>query len=146
MSFRIKQDATPPLPTPFEWDRGFWDAAREKRLVVQRCTACQTIRSFPRLMCSRCHAMDFDWVESAGTGTIYSATTLSQPFHPAFAEKPVTVGIVALDDFPQVHLVSLLRAADGSPVEAPPIGTPVRVHFEDMNEEITLPRFRLLPQ
>ena len=29
-----------PVPVPFDWAKPFWDAANEKKLVVQHCGPC----------------------------------------------------------------------------------------------------------
>lgn len=131
----------PPLPTPFDWDRGFWEAAHEHRLVVQRCGDCKLVRNFPRIMCPSCRSLSFEWIEASGRGTIYSWSTLHKAFHPAFTDLPITILIVELDDHPQVHLVGQL--VGDVPETGPQIGQPVTVVYRDITDEITLPGFRL---
>jgi uncharacterized OB-fold protein len=138
-----------PLPTPTEWDRGYWDAARENRLVVQVCADCNEVRSFPRLGCPSCGSLDFSWLPAAGTGTLFSWSVLRRCFHPGFTELPLIVAIVELDDFPDVHLVANLRGVPDEVLEDPaaciealPLGARVSVEFESLGE-VTLPQFRL---
>ncbi|WP_109793446.1 Zn-ribbon domain-containing OB-fold protein [Minwuia thermotolerans] len=133
----------PPLPTPFEWDQGFWDAAKAHKLVVQRCSDCKKVRHFPRLMCPDCRSMEFEWVETIGRGRIYAWSTLYKAFHPGFTDLPMTVLIVALDDYPQVHLVGRLMNENVTEADLA-VDKPVEVVFNDVTQEITLPEFRLV--
>jgi uncharacterized OB-fold protein len=132
-----------PLPTPDPLTAGFWDAARERRLVVQRCDSCGTLRHYPQPMCANCHSMDWTWTELSGRGTVYTFTVTHQVFHPAWADRvPYAVATIELDE--GVRLVSDLPAED---VDDVAIGSPVEVFFEDHQRDdsatFTLPRFRL---
>ena len=57
-----------PLATPA--NEPYWQGLREHRLVVQRCSACGKLRHYPRPMCDACYAMDYDWHEIAGRGSV----------------------------------------------------------------------------
>lgn len=131
------------LPTPSEWDIGFWEAARQHRLVVQYCTNCKTVRSLPRLMCPVCRSFSFDWLQASGKGRLYSWSTLYRAFHPAYADIPRTIAIVELEDHPCAHLVSTLHMPEGVTEEQLRIGQAVEVFFTDLTDEISLPEFRL---
>lgn len=146
MSGVIATSAQRPLPTPFEWDQGFWDAAAEHRLVVQSCAKCNQVRNFPRLMCPHCRSMEFDWLPASGKGSIFSWSTLYKPFHPAFADLPITIAIVELADFPQVHLVAVLRLEADTTEADLRIGMPVEVVFDDVAPGVAVPQFRLAPR
>lgn len=73
----------------------------------------------------------------SGKGEIYSFNVMHQVYHPGFAtEVPYAVVVVKLEE--GVKLVSNLR---GVRPDAIRIGMPVQVVFEDLNEEVTLPKF-----
>jgi uncharacterized OB-fold protein len=137
-----------PLPIPMDWDRGYWQAAAEPRLVVQACGSCGEVRSLPRLMCPTCGSFEFDWPQASGLGTIYSWTVLRRSFHPSFVAMPMFMAVVELDDHPMVHVVSNLVDHEGQLLDPATaagqivIGAPVEVAFQDLGE-ITLPQFRL---
>lgn len=143
MMEETKRRNLPPLPTPFDWDRGFWEAAKEHRLVVQRCGSCKEVRNFPRLMCPVCRSMEIEWVASRGRGRIYSWSTLYKPFHPAFTDLPMTIVVIELEDYPKVHLVGRLVSGDGSEPDLA-IDQSVEVIFNDVTDDISLPAFRLV--
>ena len=45
-------------------------------LHFPRCAACASAVHPPRVLCPRCGGRDLAWEESAGEGTVYSATTV----------------------------------------------------------------------
>jgi uncharacterized OB-fold protein len=79
----------------------FWAAAREHRLLVQRCRACDHHQFYPRPFCLACNAKDPEWVEASGTGTVYSLSTVHVAPSPEF-EVPYAVAIVELDEGPKL--------------------------------------------
>ena len=40
----------------------FWRAARERRLVVQRCASCGACQFYPRPFCLACSGLELEWV------------------------------------------------------------------------------------
>src|ERR1700737_1011461 len=76
----------------------FWEAAKDDRLVVPRCTKCGTYRLPPSAYCFSCQTRDIEWVELPGTGTLYTFTVVRHPLHPDLAEIcPYAPGVVELD-------------------------------------------------
>lgn len=118
----------------------FWAAAREGRLVIQRCTACGTFRHLPHVLCAVCQSRDVEWVESAGRGTVFTYTIVTHPVHPAVVDAvPYDVVIVELDDCGGVLV-------PGNVVDCPPdeirAGMAVEVVFDPVTDAISIPRFR----
>lgn len=63
-----KGKRTPPRPRPVvnRDNAGFWEGVEQRRLLIQRCTACATLR-FPWLPgCAHCGGPDWDTVEASG--------------------------------------------------------------------------------
>ncbi|QXC62779.1 hypothetical protein KSP35_08360 [Aquihabitans sp. G128] len=54
----------------------FWEATRERRLVLQWCPACERAIHFPREACPTCLGADLELRPAAGTGTVYAVTTI----------------------------------------------------------------------
>ena len=117
----------------------FFEAAKERRLVIQRCTSCSAFQHPPRDACSTCRSFELEWSEVPGTGTIYTYTIVRHPIGPLRDYVPYNVVTVLLDEAP-VRLVSNVVDADPSAVE---IGRAVTVVFEDF-PTMSLPRFRLV--
>ena len=88
-----------PAPPDTPLTRGYWEAARAGRLVVQQCAACGKLRHYPRLLCDACHSPAVQWRELSGRGRIHSWTVTHHAFHPAFtAELPYALVTVDLDE------------------------------------------------
>jgi uncharacterized OB-fold protein len=131
-----------PLPNPSFVSQPFWDAAKEHRLVYQRCRLCGTNVFYPRDICPGpdCFGVGtLDWVESSGKGTVYSFTVSYQPAHPAFKEDvPYMLAIVELDEGWRMN--TNIINADPKDVA---IGMKVEVVWDDVTPEITLPKFQI---
>jgi hypothetical protein len=92
----------------------FWQAAREGRLVVQRCGSCGELRWPPLVGCPECRSRDTTWVEVAPSGTIWSFVVYHRAFQAELkADIPYTVVMVELDDGP--YIVGRLVPGDKSP-------------------------------
>ena len=128
MSSRLAPSAT--SDTQF-----FWDAAKERRLVIQRCAACGALRHPPRPMCPHCHSLQWDAIESAGRGTVYSCVIPRHPEWPGFPE-PYVVAIVELEEGTR-----LVTNVVGVEAEAVTIVMPVAVRFEEFDGGLVLPLF-----
>jgi uncharacterized OB-fold protein len=127
---------TMPLPAANAETLPWWEAAREHRLVAQRCTACGTLRHPPGPLCPSCSSVDSQWQELSGRGSVYTFTVVHQQFVPA--DVPYVVVAVDLDE--GIRMVSNL--VDASP-EGVAIGQRVELVWEDMGPALSLPRFRL---
>jgi len=130
--------AAKPLPEVTEELRPFFAAARENRLVVQRCEGCGRRRFPPREICSECLCRDARWVESGGRGTVVSFNVMHQVYHPAFAaEVPYAVVLVELEDGGRM----IANVVD-CPLDRLAIGMAVEAVFEKRSDEVALPQFR----
>jgi uncharacterized OB-fold protein len=136
----MSAESRPPRPIP-EIDRDlapFFAAAKEGRLMVQRCAGCGTHRFPPRELCSGCLSTESTWVEMSGRGEIFSYNVMHQIYHPAFAaEVPYAVVVVKLAEGPK--MISNLVDCPANEIR---IGMPVEVVFEPLSDEIVLPKFR----
>ncbi len=86
-----------PRPRADRVNRGYLDAWREGRLVLQRCLSCGILVFYPRPMCPGCWSTDLTWTESPGRGTVVSFTRIHRPNHPAFFDElPIVLAEIAL--------------------------------------------------
>ena len=122
----------------------FWDAARDDRLAMPRCSNCGNFRMPPYAICYVCQSFDYEWVDLPGTGTVYSFTVVHHPLHPAFsAIVPYVSGVIELDGTQGEGARMLANIIDCEPDEMT-IGTRVEIVFDHVNDEFTQPRFRPL--
>jgi uncharacterized OB-fold protein len=113
-----------PLPNPES--QPYWDGLKERRLMLQQCGECGTIRHYPRPVCDHCFSMEVEWVEASRRGTVHSWSESHHPFHPSFkADLPTMFVTVDLEE--KVRLVGVLR----DPEATLRVGLPVEIRFED---------------
>lgn len=128
------------LPTPDADSKPFWDGCRDHQLKFQQCAACGEVRWPPSILCPTCHSQDTRWIEASGRGAIYTFAVYHQAFHPAFEGKlPYVVAVVRLDEGPM-----LLSNIVQCPHESLACGMPVKVAWDDISGELSLPKFRVL--
>ena len=118
-------------------DNAFWfEAAKEHRLVIQRCTNCGVLRHPTGPMCGQCRSLDWDTVDACGRGTVYSFVVNHHPQIPGF-EYPLVVATIELDE--GTRLIANMTGVTPDEVE---IGMPVELDWIDADPELTLPAFR----
>lgn len=128
---------TPLLPTIGEDDAPFWAAARNHELRMQQCTDCGTLWWAPSSVCPNCWSESNEWVELAGTGTVNSWVIFHRPYWPAFEDDvPYNVAEITLDEGHR-YLANVVECDNDALYR----GMPVEVVFEDISDEITLPKF-----
>ena len=132
---------TRPIPVPNEWTKPFWDAAKQGVLALQRCQACRRFQHPPYATCVNCMSIDLKFEPVAGTGAIYAYTIMYHTGDKRFASAvPYASIVVELDEAPGALMAgNLLEAAY---TEAK-VGRRVEVTFQPLNDDITLPQFRL---
>jgi hypothetical protein len=131
-----------PEPNATQITEGFWQAAAEGRLVIQRCKDCGAHRHSPTAACYRCQSQSWDWDEHSGRGRVFSYTWSHHPVHPGLAHLGVyNVSVIELDDTEgdPVRLVSFVTDVEPGELE---IDQPVELHFDRVNDETALPVFR----
>jgi uncharacterized OB-fold protein len=129
-----------PVPAASAETVGWWEAAADHRLVIQRCTACATPRHPPGPVCPMCRSTAAELAALPGTGSVYTFTVVHQAFIPSLADRvPYVVAAVDLDGADGARLVTDVVEVDPEDVH---IGMRVEVAWEDMGPELALPRFR----
>jgi uncharacterized OB-fold protein len=130
-------DVDLPIPVPSPASRPFWDAAREKRLVVPKCRACNSTWFPPTPVCPSCGTADHEWVQLSGRGTVFSFVVMHRVYHPGFADKvPYVVAVIELEGGPR-----LLSNVVGIAPHEVRCDMPVRVTFDERRGEMTIPQF-----
>lgn len=127
-----------PLPHIDEVSRPYWDAAKRHELLLQKCEECGHYRYPQGETCPACLSDRLEWVKVSGRGSVYTWTVFHQVYHPAFKEDvPYAVVAVELEEGPRI-ITNLVDCKIGDIK----VGMPVEVVFDDVTEEITLPKFR----
>lgn len=132
------EDLIKPMPIPTRWSQPFWDAARQHRLVLRKCSACGYIDHPPYLYCTNCHADEHEWIEASGKAVLatYAINIFGVPF-PFWADLPYVVALVDLPEGPRM-ISNIVDCEHDQLVN----GMELEVVFDDVTDEITMPKWR----
>ncbi|MGI9284741.1 MAG: Zn-ribbon domain-containing OB-fold protein [Pseudomonadales bacterium] len=117
-------------------NRFFWEGVNEGRLLIQRCSHCETLRHPPGPMCPQCQSLQWDTLQSAGKGEIYSYVVMHHPVIPTF-DYPNPVALIALDE--GTRLITQLSGIQSENVS---IGMRVELAITEVEEGLSLPLFK----
>lgn len=129
--------ATRPVPVLDAWNRPFWDACRDRRLVLQRCT--MTGRCFfpPAPVSPFTGRADWSWSACSGAGELWSFVVFHQRYFSGLEDElPYTVAMVRLDEGPM-----LVTNLDGIATVDARIGMRLQVRFPGGPGAFLLPQF-----
>ena len=130
------------IPVPDERTKPYWDAAKEGKFILQRCTGCGLWNATPRVICPRCHASDFAWEQPSGKGIIHSYAIVHQTTAAGFQDEvPYVIAHIIPDEEPTAFIDGniLIAEADFDKLN---IDVPVVVTFEKRGD-ITVPQWKL---
>ena len=129
-----------PIPVPQPESDYYWDKAREGELWLRRCDDCETAYFYPRDICPHCFSRNTSWIRSSGMGIIHAFAIIHRAPHPAFkADAPYVTALVELDE--GVRIPTNLVEVEPEPAQIR-VGMAVEAVFEQITDEITLPKFR----
>ena len=161
LKFKPRQRSTPPGPVESEPsitdpsrtvrparnrdNEFFWQGTAAGELRIQRCNGCGALRHPPGPVCPQCRATDQGHVLSPGRGHVYSYVTHHAPQVPG-KQLPLLLAVVELDE--GVRMIGELRDATGGRLGdgSVRIGTPVRVGFERIDDDLTLPVWHVVEE
>lgn len=119
-----------PAPKVLPETQAYWTAADEGRLLVKRCNSCGQVHHYPRDICPHCLSSDTVWQDAAGTGTVYSFSTMGT------GDAAYTLAFVTLEE--GVTMMTNLVDCDPATVR---IGDKVRVVFQPSQGGHAVPMF-----
>lgn len=136
----VSRPPRPPKPRPApiaDADSAlYWEAAREGRLLVQRCRSCGTHQLYGRAHCRTCRG-EVEWIEASGRGTVYSFTVIRQNHVRPFRDLvPYVVALVDLAEGPRV-----MTNIVGCEPEAVTVGMAVAARFEPVSDDAGIALF-----
>ncbi len=127
-----------PLPRITGLSREYWEGAKEHELRLLNCNACGKIWFPPSHRCPNCLSTDIAWKPASGRGKVWSWIVMWQRYFPAFEpDLPYNVAYVELDEGPKL-MTNLVDVAS----EDIRCDMPVEVVFDEVTDEISLPKFR----
>jgi len=127
-----------PRPLKSTADGVYWDYLKKHELRLQKCTKCQFIRFPASPLCPECHSNDHTWQRVKGTGSVFSWVVFHKCYFPSFAKNvPYNVAMIQLDEGPIV--IANIINIENSAIKR---GLRVEVMFDDIDDTLTIPRFK----
>jgi uncharacterized OB-fold protein len=127
-----------PLPEVQPWSQAFWEAAKQHKLLIQECKDCNSKIFYPRKLCPECWSSNLAWSVASGKGKIFTFTITMAGVEKKFQEDlPYILALVDLKEGVRM----MTNIVECKP-EAVKIGMDVEVVFEEVSEEISLPKWR----
>jgi len=114
----------------------FFEGAKQHKLLIQQCSACQTLRHPPQPRCDHCGSYEWHPLEASGKGTVYSYVVNHHPQVPAF-DYPLPLGLIELEEGTR-----LVAEIVDCPLEQIEVGMAVTVTWIDADDELSLPGFK----
>lgn len=129
-----------PLPVTTDGSQPFWDGCKKHELTIQECAICGHRRWPIGPACTECLSTEADWVVLPGTGEVWSWIVYHQSFNAAWApELPYNVALIRVDG---AHTM-ISNLVDIHPDEIR-VGQKVEVVFDDVTEDFSIPKFRVV--
>jgi uncharacterized protein len=130
-----------PLPAISSLNKPFWDALKNRELRMPKCDGCGRIWYPPSPLCPHCWSRKFSWTRLSGRGRVNSWVVFHQSYFRGFdGDLPYNVAEVELDEGPR--LLTNLIGVTNAQIRA---GMPVEIVFEDVTSDVTLAKFRPVP-
>jgi uncharacterized OB-fold protein len=125
------------LPTPDLETQPYWDAAKEGKLLIKRCSACGRAHFYPRPFCPHCWSDDVEWEEASGRATLYTFSIIRRNDLPPFPDRvPYVAAVVDLEEGPR-----MMTNVEGCDPEEVEIGMDLMVAFRE-EDDFAIPVFR----
>lgn len=103
----------------------FYKFVGEGKLMAAKCNKCGEVMLPPRPVCSKCFGKDMSWIEVKPEGKLLTYTVIHVAPKQFEAQVPYAVGIVKLEDGPQ--LLGMIRGIEPDKLK---IGMTLAVGFE----------------
>lgn len=129
-----------PLPETNGLAEGFWKAAGDEILLIQKCRSCQNHQHYARLFCLRCESQDLEMVPASGNGVVSSYTVIHRSPYTDIT-TPYVLALIRLEE--GVTLLSHIVEVDPSAIAC---DMRVAVKFEPLRDGVKLPVFVLAPE
>ena len=132
-----------PAPTSDELTKPYWDAANEKRLIVQYCTLDRRFQYPPAQACGKCGSdKDLTWREVSGRGKILTYTVMHDARQRTFhADQPFNIAVISMEEDEAIKFFANLP---GTPVDEVPVGSRVQVEFHEVHTGQLVPEWRVV--
>ena len=135
----MTQGYNKPVPVPQGESDIYWQKAKQHELWLRKCDDCGEAYFYPRDISPCCFSKNTSWIQASGNASLYTFAIVHRPPHPGFRdEAPYVAAIVELEEGPRMPTNIVI---DDPTPEKLQVGMALHVLFEDITDEIALPKF-----
>jgi hypothetical protein len=126
------------IPAPTAATQPFFDGAKEGKLRLQVCSACNTWAYPPTTICMNCGSTDIEWRDASGKGEVYAHARLMRQYHERHKDRlPLILAQIDIDEGLRLNT----NVVDIDPAELK-VGARVEVAFEEFPDGGVIPVFK----
>ena len=132
---------TKPIPKATPETQEFWTGLRRHELRIQYCNECLRYYFYPRRFCpyQGCRSDNVIWETVSGFAKLYSYVISYRGFGGFEDDIPYVIAVVELNEGPR--MMTNIINVDPEPKNLIP-DMPLEIVFDDITEEVTLPKFQ----
>ena len=135
-----EQAYSKPIPIPQGESDYYWEKAKAHELWLRHCDDCNKAYFYPRDICPMCFSRNTSWIQASGKGTLHTFAIVHRAPTPAFRDDaPFVVAMVDLEEGARMPTNLIEVEPDPATIK---VGMAVEVVFEDITDEIALPKFK----
>jgi uncharacterized OB-fold protein len=123
------------IPVPDALSSRFWQGTRERKLMIQRCSATQRPQWYPRTHSIHAPGAHVEWVQASGRGTLFTWSAI----HRGNGTTPTPYVCVVVELEEGVLFTSTLRDVAEADIR---IGMPLEVDYDETGTDFVLPYFK----
>ena len=121
-----------------EHTRPYWDCLKQHDCRLQRCSDCGHVRFPVGPVCTDCLSDRYEWARLSGRGTVWSWVRFHHLYHKGWQDElPYNVAYVLLEEG-----IGLITNLVDVAFEEITFEMPVEVAYDDVTDEVSLPKFQ----
>ena len=129
-----------PVPVPQVESDFYWEKCKEHELWLRYDNDAEQAYFYPRDISPITFSRNTSWVQASGKATLFTYAIVHRAPHPGFVgDVPFVTAMVELEEGPIMPTNIVME--DPTP-EKLQIGMELEVVFEDITDDISLPKFR----
>ena len=129
-----------PIPVPQVESDVYWQGAKKHELWLRNCNDCGNAYFYPRDISPCCFSRNTGWRQASGNATLFTYAIVHRAPHMGFVgDVPFVTAMVELEEGP---IMPTNIVIDDPTPENLQIGMPLEVVFEDITDDIALPKFK----
>ena len=129
-----------PIPVPQVESDFYWEKCKEHELWLRYDNDAQQAYFYPRDISPITFSRNTTWIQASGKATLYTYAIVHRAPHPGFVgDVPFVTAMVELEEGP---IMPTNIVMDDPTPEKLQIGMPLEVVFEDITDDISLPKFK----